>query len=297
MNKRLHQWENWWCRTVPPHSMAIIRIAFGLFLIVEAITYLPAIPALFSDHGIVIPLWAHLLPDSLRFLLEPPSVPVASIIVAIYFLCCTLLALGYLTRTALIGLIILFLYYWQLSFHFFPSSYHRLFFFVLVVLLFSRSDRTFSLRMLRTRGSWSAWEPISILPQRLLALQMTATYIGVGWQKMWLPDWQSGRIFYYSFIGKWGSPMAFALARILPDWFYEVLNWTTRVLEFFLPFLLWIPSWRILAVIAGTMFHVIIALLLGIWWFLVLPPMYILFLDPEAFYAWLRRHFPRIAGS
>lgn len=287
MTKTFFQrWEHWWCRSAPPHALALTRIAVGVFLLIEALTYIPAVPALLSTHGLVFPLWSAV-----------PGASVAWLTFALYCLCCILLALGCLMRTSLIGLIALYCYYWNLSFHFFPSSYHRLFFVVLLVLLISGADKTFSLRMLRTRGSFFAWEPISILPQRLLAAQITATYLGVGWQKMWLPDWQNGLLFYYSFTGKWGSPPAFALARVLPLWSYDALNWVTRILEFFLPFLLWMRSWRLFAVIAGTLFHVSIAILLGIWWFLLLPPAYILFVEPEHVYAWLRRYFPRFVNQ
>lgn len=146
--------------------------------------------------------------------------------------------------------------------------------------------------MYRRAGSFFAWEPVSILPTRLLTLQITATYAGVGWQKLWLPDWQNGQILYYSFIGKWGSPLGFWLARILPAWSYDVLNWIVRFMECTIPICLWLRDWRVYAFIAGTVFHVSIALIMDIWWFLVLPPAYILFLNPDAVYKWLHRLLP-----
>ncbi len=146
--------------------------------------------------------------------------------------------------------------------------------------------------MLRSRGSFFAWEPVSILPQRLIAIQLTATYVGVVLQKTWLPDWQNGNILFFSFMGKWGSPLGFALARTLPRWTYDVLNWMVKLTEFFLPFCLWMRDWRLFAIIAGTIFHLSIAILLGIWWFLILPPAYIVFFDPRDVHKWLHACFP-----
>jgi hypothetical protein len=286
------RWDEWWCGQVPPHALAIVRIGFGLFLFIEAMTYVPGIDVLLSSHGLIFSLWADRIPASVRFLLEPPEPIVANAIACVYVLACLLLAAGCAMRTALAILILLFLYYWQLSFHLFPSSYHRMFFFILVVLSFSGADRTLSFRMWRRAGSCFSWEPISILPQRLIAAQITATYIGVSWQKIWLPDWQNGNILFFSFMGKWGTPPAYFLARILPQWSFDALNWIVKLFEFFLPFCLWMRDWRLFAIIAGTIFHVSVALLLGIWWFLILPPAYVIFFDPYDVHRWLHTRFP-----
>ncbi len=202
MKSFLHQWDSWWYRSAPPHVLALVRIAFAAYLMIEAATYLPFVPIMFSSQGLVIPMQSGLA------VLAPPTPSVAWLIAAVYFASLTLLLVGYRMRTALVLIILLFLYYWQLSFYLFPSSYHRLSFFILLVLLISGADRTFSLRMKLSHGSWAAWEPVSVLPQRLLAVQMTATYAIVGWQKWWLPLWQGGEVRYFSVFGRWGTPLA-----------------------------------------------------------------------------------------
>ena len=287
------RWDAWWCGRSSPHALAVLRIAFGLFLIIEALTYLPGIDVLFSNHGLIFSLWADRVPASLRYLLEPPAPIVARMIYCVYLLACIFLMLGCAMRLSLVILILLFTYDWQLSFYLFPSSYHRLFFLILVVLLFSGADRTFSFRMWRLKGSWCAWEKISLLPQRLIAVQITATYVGVCLQKTWLPDWQDGSILLFSFMGRWGSPLAFALVRTLPHWSYDAMNWMVKILEFFLPVCLWLKEWRWWGIVIGTLFHLSVAFLLGIWWFLILPPAYIIFFDPSDVHRWLHRLFPK----
>jgi hypothetical protein len=281
------RWDSWLMRSAPPHALAIFRIAFAAFLLVEAATYLPHVTMMFSSAGFAISMHTGIAA------LAPPVPVVAWVLALGYVAALTALMVGYRTRTALVALVAYFLYYWQLSFYAFPSSYHRLFFFSFLVLLLGGSDKTFSLRMLRERGSWTAWEPVSVLPQRLLAIQLTATYAIVGWQKWWLPLWHGGDVLYYSFIGRWGTPWARRLVAAVPSpWFYDALTWATKAFETLLPFGLWIPRVRWLFFFGGFVFHIAIAVLLGIWWFLVLPPAYIVFFEPEAVHAFFKKRFP-----
>ena len=283
------RWDSWWMRSGPPHVLAIFRIAFAAFLLLEAATYLPYVPLMFSSRGLVIPMQTGLA------FLAPPSPPVAYAVAAAYCGALLFLLVGFGTRAALAALVLFFLYYWQLSFYAFPSSYHRLFFFSFLVLLLGGCDKTFSLRMKLARGSWCAWEPVSVLPQRLLAAQLTATYAVVGVQKWWLPLWRGGDILYYSFIGRWGTPLARWLVHAVPyPWFYDALTLATKLLETALPVAFWIPRVRWIAFGCGLVFPTLIALLLGIWWFLVLPPAYVLFLEPETVHGFLQRRFPGI---
>ncbi len=280
-------WNDWWLRLVPPHALAFCRIALGLFLLVYAGTYLPHISLLFSSKGIVLPLFAESLP---AWIAQPPSPLIAWLIFSLLLVCIVCFTVGFAFRAATLGILLIALYEWQLQLHLFPTSYNRLLFFTLIIFLFSGADRAFSLRMKARKGSWLAWEPISILPQRILAVQLTATYLGVGAQKLLLPGWQSGEVLTRSFMGMWATPLAFSLSRLnLPIEFYNWLVHVVTALEIALPVLLWSRQWKWWGVAIGTMFHVLISVLLGIWWFMLLPPLYILFWPPETVYRWLKK--------
>ena len=189
--------------------------------------------------------------------------------------------------------ILLCAYFWQLQLHLFPASYNRILFFCLLVLLPGGADRTFSLAMLRQHGSVFAWEPVSILPQRLLSLQITFTFLGVGWQKLWLPSWQTGEILPYSFISRWGTPLAFWFVRLpLTLRFYDHLLFVVKFFEFVVPFGLWIPKTRNAAVAGIAIFLILIASFLSIWWFLFIIPSCILFYPPESVFQRCRKRFP-----
>lgn len=290
MNTFFDQWRRFWFREVPPHAQALLRIAFALYLVVEAGTYLPHVSALFSDQALTFSSWAPALPPMLRPLLDPPPPAVARMIAGMYLLACLMLLIGYGMRTALVLLILLFLYYWQLSFFLFPSSYHRIYFFVLWVLLLSGADQTFSLRMRLERGSALAWEPVSVFAQRLLAVQITFTYLGVGLQKTWLPAWQDGRALSLSLTGRWATRWGRAVVEYgLPFYVYSAAVHLITLGEVLIPVGLWLPRWRVAAAIAGAAFHAGIAVFMSIWWFVALIPAYIVFWPPDDVYAFCRR--------
>jgi len=192
------------------------------------------------------------------------------------------MTIGFMTRPALIVTTILAWYEWQLAVHLFPTSYHRLVLFTLIILCFSNSDRTYSLRMKLTQGSFCAWEPISIFPQRLIALQLTAIYLGAALQKFWLPGWQGGEILSYMLIGNWATPLAYWIARLpLTIAVFDASVWIVKFFLFVLPFGLWIPKLRTASFIGGALFHLCITLLLGPWGFLVMIPLYACFVPGD----------------
>ena len=286
MMKAFQRWDSWWMRTGPPHALALFRIGFGAYLVLEALTYLPHASVLFSTAGLVLPLQLG-IPVPLPWL--------AYVLTSGFVAAAAMLAIGYRMRLALCILIAYFLYYWQLSFYAFPSSYHRIFFLSFLFLLLGGADKTLSLRMKMERGAWSAWEPVCLLPQRLIAVQLTATYAVVGAQKWWLPHWQDGDVLYYSFIGRWGTPLALWFVSL--DWSrgtYDAVTLGTKFFETLMPVGVWIPRYRWFFFVGGFVFHLLVASFLSIWWFLVLPPAYVAFIEPEEVHAWLRRRFPSI---
>ena len=268
----LSAWDRWWMRQVPPHALAVLRIGFGVFLLYIWGLKIPHVPILFSTRGLVLPLVATL---------PVPGPGLAWAIFFIFYSCLFLFTIGAAMRSAGLLAFVINLYYWFLSLHLFNTSFDRLFLFLLLVLALSGADRALSWRAAR-RGGIRSWESASILPQRLIAVQITAVYLGVGLQKLWLPDWQSGDVLTYSLMSVWGTPLAIALLRLhLPMAFYDALLFVIKFFEVTIPAGLWIRVTRTWFMLGGLVFHLSIALLLNIWWFLILVPAYIVFFDPE----------------
>lgn len=276
------RWEHWWFRQVPPHALALFRIVFGLFLLLYWGRYVRHVPLLMGNAGIAFPLFLDRFP-----LLQTPSVPVAWVIYVSLLCTFLLITLGLWFRSATGGALLLLTYIWVTSMHPHWLTMEHLTMVFLVLLGVSGADRTLSLHMWWRHRSPFAWEAVSILPQRCIALQITATYLGVGWQKAWLPDWQSGEILAYSLVSVWGTAPAFTFARAnVPYWVYDLIVLQVKYIEFLLPFGLWIPKVRWFFMGWGFLFHGLIALLLNIWWFLVLVPSYLLFFEPEEVFRW-----------
>ena len=293
--KHLRRWDNWLTRSAPPHTLAIVRIVFGAFLLLYFATYVPHITMVFSSQGTALPLHLDNVTGPLQILYMPPSPQDAHFLYAAFLLSCLLIAIGHMLPFACLATAAGFAYFWQINLHPFPASIHRVMFIILFVLCFSGADRAYSVRMWRRNGSWKTWEPICVLPQRLIAMQLTFTYFSSGWQKTYLPMWKGGEILWYSFTSNFATPLAFWIARLgLPMLAYDALVLGVKIFECMLPFGFWLKHWRVLTFIGGALFHILVALLLNIYSFLVLIPLYIVFLEPEdvqAFcdrYAWLR---------
>lgn len=248
---------------------------------------------LLSNKGMVLPYFDYGVPDWLIQLQTPPSPEIAWLVFGIFYLAVIFVTIGFNTRMSLIIMIAIYMYYYMMMLHFHWASYERISILVFTLLLFSGCHKAFSLDMLRKHGSFFAWEKTCVLPQRLIAVQLTMTYWGVGWQKLWLPDWQSGEILAYSFISRWATPMAFFVARLnIPVRVYDVIVYLVNFFEFCWPFTFWFKGVRWAAMAFGVFFHVFIALFLSIWKFIVLIPAYIVFFSPEEVLGFFERLFP-----
>jgi len=259
----------------------MFRIIFGAFLLFYFGVQLPHVAMLYSREGLLMPMFS---PDApLTVIFTPPPSWAAHVLFLSFLGALFFFTIGLLTRVSTAVSFILYVYYWFLSLFHLGASFDHLFLFTLLVMAFSGCGKTFSVDIRIRSGSWTAWEPISILPQRLLAVQITMTYLGVGWQKIVLPDWQSGEILVHGFIGRWATAPAYAIVRMnIPLSLYDAVTWLIKAFEVSLPFGLWHPRTRWWFIAGGTLFHISIAILLSIWWFLALIPAYILFFTPPA---------------
>ncbi len=274
------RWEHWWFRETDPHLLAVFRILFGGFLFFYFALQIPYVGMLYSRDGLLLPMFAPTGPFTAIFAAPPPW---AANVLFFSFLAALLsFTAGFFTRVSAITALVLYSYYWFLSLFLLGASFDHIFLFFLLVLGCSGCGKTFSADMRIRHGSFFASEPISILPQRILAVQIAMTYFGVGWQKLFLPDWQDGKILAYSFIGRWGTPPAYVLARLnIPLSWYDATVHLIKIFECSIPFGLWFRRTRLWYIAMGSAFHTGIAVLLAIWWFLALLPSYILFFEPE----------------
>jgi len=279
----MEQWNTFWFREADAHAISIFRILFGLSLLLYFGLRLPHVAILFSEAGLVIPFDLY-LPETLRFILTPPSVATAYLLFLMMVLALISFTIGAYTRTSAAIALLFYIYYIFLAFHMMGGpTYNRLFPLFLLFFTFSDAGKAYSYEMWKKHGSWVASEPASILTQRLITVQITVTYLGVALQKAWLPDWQSGMLLFESFQSMWATPLAFWFVRQdLPMELFDGMTVIVKYAQLALPVGLWIPIFRRYAIIGGILFHVGVSLFLSaMWWFFALPFAYFLFYKPE----------------
>ncbi len=289
-------WDRWWLGDVPPHALALVRIAVGVFLFGYWLHKLPAVPQLFSNQGIQTPLiyWGY---PVIVWLLQSPPVQVAAALYAVLMCALVCLAIGFRPQRAAVVAFCAATYFWLISLHQFGTSFDLLYLFVLLALTFSNTGGTYSLDMRLAHGSWTAWKPVCALSHRLIQVQITATYVGVCWQKFVLSSWQGGEVMYYSQQGIWATPLSLWFVRTFPwPWVYDVQVHVVEFIQFIIPIGLWVPGYRWYGTVAGVTFHILILVFLGMGWFLAMLPAYLLFPPPERIREWLFAKIPAMAG-
>ncbi|OGJ59799.1 hypothetical protein A2881_00830 [Candidatus Peribacteria bacterium RIFCSPHIGHO2_01_FULL_55_13] len=283
MRKLLHASRQFFLEPIAPHSLAVMRIALGGTLVILWLRYLPHVDMYFSHQGLALP-YIDPMPGSLSMLLTHPPLSVAYALYGLLLIGILGMLLGYGYRAASLLTIVLLVYLGLLSFHNFLASWGRLLFFTTVILGMSGADKTYSLRMYFKNGSWTAWEKVDAWPQRILAIQIAMTYFGVGLQKTFLPDWQSGEILAYAFVNGWSTPLAHTIAQWnMPMWVYDGMTIGVKILHGALPITLWMPRYQKYAFAAGAAFHIGVTVVMGMWWFLLLVPLYAAFVNPQRF--------------
>ena len=286
-------WEHWWTRESYPHTMGIVRIVVGGWLLFYWGIRLPNVDILYSNAGIVFPKIPRYMPESWEWILTTiPDPSTAYTIFAVHLIALAAVTIGFYTKTSALTAHLTSWYYFYLNHHHFHTSYDRLYIFTLLFLAISSAGEIYSYEAWEKYGSPMKWKrKISVFPQRLFAFQMTMTYLGVGFQKLWLPGWEGGEMMWYSMIGVWGTPAAFWITSFGWSPVYHVIVNLTKFFECFWPFGFWIKRGytRWYAFATATLFHVLVDVLLYIWWFAVLIPAYIVYFEPEEIYDWLKK--------
>ena len=285
-------WDKFWFSKVPPHGLALLRIALGAYLLLYALLYAPHIPMLASSEGLVLPRLADTAP-AFAWLLMPPSSTVAYAVYALGILAIVGFTAGAWFRVCCGLLLGLAWYYWQLQLHLFPTSYNRIVIFCLVVLLCSGANRTFSWDQKRRTGSAWNWEHISVLPQRLIAMQITVTFLGVSLQKWWLPHWQGGEVLAYAFVARWATPVGRWFAQLqLPLEVYDALVLMVKICQPLAAVGMWFKRTRVASFIFLSLFILLVAGMMSIWWFIYVIPACIVFIGPHEAQKYCMRRFP-----
>ena len=252
-------WDSFWFSDIDPHPIAAFRILFALYLLICFLCQLPHVEVMFSNQGIYSPF---LIPD-----IAPP--PWMAWGIHLLLIACTVcLMIGWKSRWMAPIILIIFLYYYLLTFSARNSSYDRLImlFLLLMSLGGQQLDKAFSISKSNTDTQLvSAWF------KRLMCVQVTLFYFGTGYFKLFLPHWQDEQMLPMTMSSLWATPAAFWLLSLnLPIWFFELMTKAIIGFELSCGFLFWIRHVQKIAFILGIIFH------LSVWIFLSIPQLFML---------------------
>ncbi len=260
---------------ISPLPLSLFRIAFGLYLFIYFLRFLPQVELMFSNLGVYSPLAI------------PGIAPSPVLAYLIYF--CTLgfmacLALGYKTWLFTPLALISFLWHYFLNFAVRNCSYDRLIILFLIFMCLGAWQLNKSLSIESKSQNNQSNEKVSAWLTRLLCLQVTIFYFGTGLYKSFMPHWQTGDILIMTLASNWGTQASFWLLSLnLPEWFYDFSVKGLIFFEFLIGFGLWIKWWNIQKVffILGFLFHLSVWIFLNIPEFMLCPLTYFLFFPPE----------------
>lgn len=286
-------WDRFWFASVSARPLGTLRIAYGLIVLGNLALLAPELDEWLTDAGRLQGGEARELAGPLRWSIlqsvqDPTSVRlfvVATAVVAVLF------TLGW--RTRVVGVL---LYLANLSIH------HRNLLatngadVLLVVLGFylmlSPCGAAYSLD---ARRRWKVpVEPIvPAWPLRLIAIQVSVVYFMTAWLKARGGTWADGTALHYVLSNAEFRRFTFGLTdRPLMT---AALTHATLILEFALPFLLWVRAARPWAIGAGIGLHLGIGLTVNIPIFgELMVASYLAFLTSEEFDVIVRRIKPRL---
>jgi hypothetical protein len=265
-------WDDYFFGPILPYPLAAFRILFGAYLLCYFLKFVTNVPLLFSDQGIYVPF---LIKD-----IAPPPI-VALMMYGFTMLLAMAFMVGFHTRFVTPLLFVAFLYHYLLSLAVHAVTYDILIIILLFVLSFASLDKVWSVVFF--------WQPpadreeVKIIgwANRFLCLYLSIFYLGMVAYKLTNLNWYSGYCLEMNFHGMWATPLAFwVVNQNLPMSFFSALTYGALVVEFLCSFGLYNRRIQNYVFFLGFMFHFLVAILLSIPEFLLVPLIYVLFVDP-----------------
>ncbi len=287
-------WNDFFFAARDPRLCSVMRIGFGVLLLINVLCLAPDLDLWFSDSGL-LPL------DNARLILDAdaPTLLAHVPLWLCYGLLVThtvLLLAGWHSRIQAVAVLI-----WLTSFH--DRNYaivdgedtlFRLFAFYLALC---PSGYAFSIDawLRRRKGETDAKPPIP-WALRLFQIQMSVVYLSSAIAKSGGSDWTSGKALYYvarldDSFGKLPTP------DVLYDklWLVKLMTWGVLAAEWLLPVLLWIKRSRKAAVVVAIVFHLAIDWSMNLFlfhWLMILGLLSFLEYDELPWVRWRARPVP-----
>jgi hypothetical protein len=286
-------WHSFWFRREPMYTLGLIRIAFGVLLVLWTIGLLPMLNDLLGPDGVVptqpetpymlgiFELWT-----SNQAILVGWVVLLASSIA---------LTFGWHSRLAAVLVFILVLSFQRRD----PWMFNAGDVVVRIEALFlalSPCGAALSLDQRRSTGLFWSAEPRPVWPIRLFQVQMSIIYLAALQMKLSGETWLHGTA--VSYVLRLDDMRRFPA----PDWYttnaliMNLVTWGTLAIEFALAVLIWKPRLRPWVLAAGMVMHLMIDvhIQIGVFSFAMFV-LYVAWMSPESA-ARLPREVKRMAS-
>ncbi len=280
-----------------PVMCSVLRMAVGLLACVYALAWLPDAALWFSDEGVLQSRTAAILHGGqykslYHFLPQTSEMAFASVM--LLFAQSVLLALGVFSRfqAACIFLLLTSLQHRNVLIVDGQDSVMR---WLIFFLIFMPVDHAWSLWRAIRRGPPSSATQANAWGLRLVQIELTAIYFSTAIIKLTGATWRDGTALYYV------ARMDDVFGRFwLPDflfesgWMVKPITWFVLAIEVALPFALWIPRWRLWAILFGFLLHLSIEYAMNLFLFEWLMMAGLLAFTKPSDFRWKKTRSPEV---
>ncbi|MFK7770109.1 MAG: HTTM domain-containing protein [Mariniblastus sp.] len=259
--KMLAGWNHFFHREEDLSILAVIRIGFGILLLINVVSWWPDLEKWFGENGVMTLDVSRQVIDSDTYTIFQWLPTTTFVLWTCYLLLITnlvCLIFGFLTRVQLVCIFVLFTSFCHRNIVIFDGE-DTLFRLMAFYLLFSPAGKYFSIDnwIARKRsGEPSAPRKFAIWPIRLIQIQTAAIVFFSGIEKLQGVEWRDGTAIYY--VSRLDD---FFYRFPLPDFLFTSLTmiaiatWSALVVELTVPILVWFRKLRIFALIIMILFH------------------------------------------
>lgn len=289
-------WNKFWFAPIDLFPAAVFRIAFAAVIFLQYAFRQVNLLEYYSDRG-VVPLAeaTELLNEIFRpaFFWFPASDAAIVSLHALYLLLILLLGLGFYSRIIAVFALVI-----QVAFLYrnYSVAYGAdiITCYWLLYLCFIESDRELSLRKkLKLPSLAPKFSDLSLstMGVRLIQIQLCVIYGYTGFEKLKGPGWWEGTAIWQVMSNQQLTTLDLSFLQNFPM-VIVLMTYSTLIFEIYFPFAVWNPKTRNWWLAIGFMFHVGIALTMGLIFFSgVMVAAYIVFLNGD--YLRARLNLPR----
>lgn len=294
IQKIWQKWNEFWFDPVGLLNLAVFRILYAGTLFVMYLSRQGDVVLFYTDQGILPKALSHqILPATYRppFQLAFWSDVWAPWVHGFFVLALFLVCIGFFSR--FFGVMAIYLHVAFLFRNYgvaFGADQITAFF--LLYLALTKSDARLSLRAWwreKRKQAPLSGDVFTSVFYRLMQIQLCVIYIYSGFEKLKGQTWWDGTALWSVLANSQMVIADFTWIRHVPL-LIVLLSFSTILFEIYFPVLVWFPSVRKYALMAGALFHAGIGAVMALWSFAILMVApYVLFLKEERLELWVSK--------